>query len=69
MSAIVTWPGCGTKNRIKKLDTEKYQRISSQFGIQSIPTMILFVNGREAKRITGAMPLASLEQQVAPWLN
>ena len=57
------------KIRDAKLETEKYQQVSARFGIQSIPTMILFVNGQEAKRITGAVPLVSLEQQVSPWLK
>ena len=53
---------------LAKLDTEAHQQTAARFGIQSIPTLILFVNGREAKRITGAMPLPALERELLPWL-
>ena len=56
------------KVRVAKLDTEQHQQIAGRYGIQSIPTMILFVNGKEAKRITGAMPLPALERELAGWL-
>ncbi len=41
--------------RLAKLDTEAHQQISSQLGIRSIPTMILFNNGKEVARQSGAM--------------
>jgi thioredoxin 2 len=53
---------------VAKLNTEQNQHVPGQFGIQSIPTMVVFVNGQEADRITGAMPLPALEQRMARWL-
>lgn len=41
--------------RLAKLNTEEQQNIGAQYGIRSIPTMILFRNGREAARQSGAM--------------
>src|SRR5512138_387644 len=41
------------KVTISKLNVDESQKTASQFGIRSIPTMILFRNGREVKRITG----------------
>lgn len=46
--------------RVAKLDTEAERSIAAQFGIQSIPTIILFKGGREVARQAGAMPLPSL---------
>ena len=46
--------------RVAKLDTEAERAIAAQFGIQSIPTIILFKGGREVARQAGAMPLQSL---------
>jgi len=43
-----------------KINTEEEQQLSAQLGIRSIPTLILFRNGREAARTAGAMDLASL---------
>ena len=41
--------------RVLKLDTEQEQALAGKFRIQSIPTMALFRNGQEQKRISGAM--------------
>lgn len=41
--------------RLAKVNTELEQTIASQFGIRSIPTMILFHNGQESARQSGAM--------------
>lgn len=41
------------------------KRPAGQFGIRSIPTMILFQNGREVARQSGAMNQA----QISQWLQ
>ncbi len=41
--------------RLLKVNTEAEQTIAAQFGIRSIPTMILFSGGREVNRMSGAM--------------
>ncbi len=51
--------------RIAKVNTEENQNLAARFGIQSIPTLILFKNGREIARQSGAMPLPALTN----WLN
>ena len=48
--------------RLGKLDTEAEQAIAARYGIRSIPSLILFRNGREIDRIGGAMPLQTLLQ-------
>lgn len=40
-----------------KLDTEADPRAASSFGIRSIPTLIVFQEGREKTRLSGAMLL------------
>lgn len=45
---------------VAKLDTDNAQRTASRFQIRGIPTSIVFRNGREVKRQTGAVPLATL---------
>jgi thioredoxin 2 len=49
--------------RLAKVNTEIEQTIGSQFGIRSIPTLILFKNGQEAVRQSGAMGL----QDIVSW--
>jgi len=50
--------------RLAKLNTELEQQIATQFDIRSIPTMILFSNGKEIARQSGAMMAGQIEQWV-----
>ena len=50
--------------RLAKLNTETEQAIASQYRIQSIPTLVLFKNGREAARQSGAMGAAEVVRWV-----
>jgi thioredoxin 2 len=49
---------------VAKVDTEALPALASRFGIRSIPTMILFRGGREAKRLAGALPRSAIETQL-----
>jgi thioredoxin 2 len=46
--------------RLLKVNTEQQQAIAGQFGIRSIPTMILFSGGREAGRMSGALDTSGI---------
>lgn len=48
--------------RFVKLNTEDEQQLAGSWGIQSIPTLILFRDGIEQARVSGAMPLGQLKQ-------
>ena len=45
-----------------KLNTEQQQEIAAQFGIRSIPTLILFKDGAVQAQMMGAMPKSQLEE-------
>ena len=45
--------GANGKFTIAKINVDEQKATAAKFGIRSIPTMILFQNGREVKRITG----------------
>mgnify|MGYP000651614150 CR=1 FL=1 len=47
-----------------KVNTEEQQALSAQFEIRSIPTLILFKQGREVDRQAGAMDEGRLSQWV-----
>ena len=49
------------KCRLAKLDSEANQQLAGQLGIRSIPSLILFKNGREVARQSGAFPLPQLK--------
>ena len=57
------------KVKIVKLDIDENQRIAGQFGVMSIPTMILFKDGQPVKQIVGAKPKAALMRDLAPFLG
>lgn len=54
--------------QIVKLNVDDNQRTAAQFGVMSIPTMILFKHGQPAKTIVGAYPKKRLEAELAPAL-
>ncbi len=50
---------------VAKLDTDANPRTSQQYQIRGIPTLILFKDGLEAGRRTGAVPREELETLLA----
>ncbi|MEO6929960.1 MAG: thioredoxin TrxC [Casimicrobiaceae bacterium] len=52
--------------RFAKLDTEAAQEIAGRYAIRSIPTMIVFRQGKEVARQSGAMDSASIVRWVTP---
>jgi thioredoxin 2 len=50
--------------KFAKLNTDEEQSIALQFDIRSIPTMILFRNGQEVARHSGAMMGGDIERWV-----
>ncbi|MGH7645226.1 MAG: thioredoxin TrxC [Gemmatimonadales bacterium] len=50
--------------RLAKLNTEEERGVASRYDIRSIPTLILFKNGREVARQSGAMDSANLVRWV-----
>lgn len=46
--------------RIAKLNVDENQRIASQFQIQSIPTMLIFRDGKLIDRLVGAQPKSAI---------
>lgn len=51
--------------RLAKVNTEAESALASRFGIRSIPTLILFREGREVARQSGALPAT----QLAAWIR
>jgi len=49
---------------VVKVDTEALPAVAQRFSIRSIPTMILFRNGAETRRLSGAMPAAEITKQL-----
>lgn len=49
---------------LAKLNTEEAPQAAARFGIQSIPTLVVFKQGREVARQPGAMSQPQIEQWV-----
>ena len=50
--------------RIVKLNTDENPATARNFGINSIPTLILFRDGREVERMVGVQPAESLKRKL-----
>ncbi|MCB1056023.1 MAG: thioredoxin [Acidobacteria bacterium] len=48
--------------RIAKVNVDDNQDLAVRFGVQSIPSFLLFKNGQMVDRMMGAMPKAAFEQ-------
>lgn len=58
----------GDSVRILKIDVDKNQQLASQVGVQGVPTLILYKNGKQVWRQSGvvqASQLASIVKQYA----
>jgi thioredoxin 1 len=57
------------KMKFGKLDVDANPQISMQFGIRSIPTMLVFKGGKVVEQIVGAMPKKSLIEKISQHMN
>lgn len=48
------------KAKIAKLNVDEQGRLAQQFGVMSIPTLVLFKDGKEVGRVVGFRPKAEL---------
>jgi len=53
------------KTLFAKVNTEEEQNLGARFGIRSIPTLIIFKDGKEVHRVSGALDENNLVQLVS----
>ena len=58
----------GAKLKIVKLNTDEEASIAMKYGISSIPTMNVFVNGEIVKTIVGAKPKPAMLKELESFL-
>jgi thioredoxin 1 len=56
------------KLKIAKVDVDDNQGLARQYGVQSIPTMIVFKDGVEVHRMVGARGKAQLLEDLSSYL-
>ncbi|HZU84044.1 MAG TPA: thioredoxin TrxC [Polyangiaceae bacterium] len=49
---------------VAKVDTEALPDVAARFGVRNIPTMIVFRRGKEAERVSGAMPAQAIVERL-----
>lgn len=47
-----------------KVDIDESLELANEYGIQSVPTMLVFKNGEVVDRVVGVVPKASLKAKV-----
>jgi thioredoxin 1 len=57
------------KLKVGKLDVDSNPEVSMQFGIRSIPTLMVFKGGKVVEQIIGAVPKQNLVAKVTPHIG
>ncbi len=57
------------KMQVAKLDVDSNRQTPGRYGIQGIPTLILFKGGAEATRIVGFRPKEALMEELLPYIE
>ena len=52
------------KVKVAKMNVDEHQQVPQQYGIRSIPTLLLFKGGRVVDTIVGAVPKSKLEESL-----
>tara|TARA_Y100001968_G_C19320836_1_gene699169 strand:- start:486 stop:701 length:216 start_codon:yes stop_codon:yes gene_type:complete len=56
------------KVKVLKLNTDENPNVASQYGIRSIPTLMVFKAGQKVDTVVGAVPKATLSGTVSKYL-
>ncbi|MGC1183933.1 MAG: thioredoxin [Candidatus Dormiibacterota bacterium] len=54
----------GARVKVAKLDVDANPNIAGQFGVMSIPTLILFKGGEAVQRVVGYQPKSALKAKL-----
>jgi thioredoxin 1 len=57
------------KLKVGKVDVDNNPEVSMQFGIRSIPTLMVFKGGKVVEQIIGAVPKRNLVEKVLPHIS
>lgn len=57
------------KAKVGKLDVDNNQQVAMEYGIRSIPTLLIFKDGEVAEQIIGAVPKAQLTSKLESTLG
>jgi thioredoxin 1 len=55
--------------KVVKVNTDEQPSIASHYGIRSIPTLMVFMNGEKVEQLVGAVSKTTLSSAVEPFLS
>ena len=50
--------------KVGKMDVDNHQIVPQQYGVRSIPTLLVFKGGKVVGQVVGAVPRAKLEAEI-----
>ena len=57
------------KAKIGKVDVDNNQQIATKYGIRSIPTLLIFKDGKMVDQIVGALPKPKIAEKLNAHIN
>jgi thioredoxin len=67
VEAVAT--GLGDKLKVAKVNVDEQPSLAERYGIQSIPTLLIFKGGQIADTIIGYVPENELKRRLAPTVS
>ena len=59
----------GGRVELAKLNVDENPQVASDYGVLSLPTVILFADGEPRETVVGARSRKHFERALAPWLS
>jgi thioredoxin len=71
MGPVLQQVGADLKQQLQvvKINTDNYPQLASRYGIQALPTLVLFKAGEPCDRIEGFLQAPQLKQRLMPQLG
>ena len=58
----------GDNAQVAKFNVDDNQDTARQYGVMSIPTMVIFKDGEEVDRLVGVMPKEQIAERLDKWI-
>jgi thioredoxin 1 len=67
LEPIVKSLAAETDAAVVKVDVDANQQLAGQYGVQGVPTLVLFANGQQAEQMVGVQQKDALAQTIAQY--
>lgn len=59
----------GDRVKVVKVNVDENQGLAAEYGVMSIPTMMIYKDGRLVEQFVGALPKMAIENKLSKWVN